>query len=498
MVEKKLVRNDTEAILIRKIFEQYLVTPSTYGIAHWLNQQGYRTKVRQLKQGGSTGGGEFRQNVVYDILRNQIYVGRITFQKETFKGLHEGILPDDLFDRVQKQLDQSAIERFSTYEDSPLLLLGLTACGLCDSQMTTSFTQKRETKQRHYYYQCTTVQKYGRTKCESRSLPAYDLERFTEQVLLHTAKDDGFFEADVRQIKGNASESLVQKRDERTGLATNLSSVRKQINNIVSNLTQLEVKPKDVSELKAKVEGLNKQAGDLDTRLGVLDREIDKLERQQIDKKDLRRVFREFGEIYTLASPEAKRRILNILIEEIRCSVKRGERKGEILYRLRGDGSVTKEWEQARKQENPKPPSSGGSSFQVAWLPETHENSNYILLRIPIEIVNSARGEKAISVAEGRLNHSLPLSPAAITSLQDVHLIRLPQPVKVKRLPIDYAALQQKYRQMLDEGGFASQTELARHLGVSRVWVSRVLKGSRERWARSSWTISRRRRGRGK
>jgi biotin operon repressor len=30
---------------------------------------------------------------------------------------------------------------------------------------------------------------------------------------------------------------------------------------------------------------------------------------------------------------------------------------------------------------------------------------------------------------------------------------------------------------MLAEGGFASQTELARHLGVSRVWVSRVLKG---------------------
>jgi len=30
---------------------------------------------------------------------------------------------------------------------------------------------------------------------------------------------------------------------------------------------------------------------------------------------------------------------------------------------------------------------------------------------------------------------------------------------------------------MLTEGGFVSQTELARHLGVSSVWVSRVLKG---------------------
>jgi len=176
----------------------------------------------------------------------------------------------------------------------------------------------------------------------------------------------------------SASESLVQKRDERTGLATNLSSVRKQINNIVSNHTQLMVKLEDVSELKARIEGLNEQAGELGTRLGVLDRDIDRLEQQQIDKKDLRRVLKEFGEIYTQASPEAKRRSLNVIIEEIRCSVKRGERKGEILYRLRGDCSVTKEWEHARKQENPKPPSSGGSSFQVSWLRETSQCANSV------------------------------------------------------------------------------------------------------------------------
>jgi biotin operon repressor len=30
---------------------------------------------------------------------------------------------------------------------------------------------------------------------------------------------------------------------------------------------------------------------------------------------------------------------------------------------------------------------------------------------------------------------------------------------------------------MLADDGFVSQVDLARHLGVSRVWVSRVLKG---------------------
>ncbi len=171
----------------------------------------------------------------------------------------------------------------------------------------------------------------------------------------------------------------------------------------------------------------------------------------------------------------------NVIIEEIRCSVKRGEKTGEILYKLRGDGTVMKKWEEAKKNEESGNPHYGGSTPRVAWLPETHENSNFILLRIPIEINNYARGEKAISVAEAPLHCSLPLSRAAITRLQDVRLIRLPRPVRTKRLPIDYAALQQTYRQMLANGGFASQEDLARHLGISRVWVSRVLKGMRRK-----------------
>jgi hypothetical protein len=99
---------------------------------------------------------------------------------------------------------------------------------------------------------------------------------------------------------------------------------------------------------------------------------------------------------------------------------------------LAGAGSVEREWNQHQKQKDPKPPSSGGSSLQVAWLRETHENSNYILLRIPIEISNSARGEKAIAVAEAPLSSILPLSPDAITRLQDGRLIRLPRPVRAK------------------------------------------------------------------
>lgn len=114
-------------------------------------------------------------------------------------------------------------------------------------------------------------------------------------------------------------------------------------------------------------------------------------------------------------------------------------------------------------------------------LPETHENSNYILLRIPIEISNSAHGEKAIAVAQAPLSSILPLSPAAITRLQSSRLIQPPRPARAKKQPIDYAALQQTCARMLIDGPFSNLAELARHLGVSRVWVSRVSKGNKRK-----------------
>ena len=76
-----------------------------------------------------------------------------------------------------------------------------------------------------------------------------------------------------------------------------------------------------------------------------------------------------------------------------------------------------------------------------------------------------------------RLPQELGLNEEAIGNLVQGGLVRLqPQKPRPKKR-IDYEALQQTYRRMLAEGGFASQTELARHLGVSRLWVSRVLKG---------------------
>ena len=117
----------------------------------------------------------------------------------------------------------------------------------------------------------------------------------------------------------------------------------------------------------------------------------------------------------------------------------------------------------------------------ILSLRERLENSNYILLRIPIEIHLFERGLQGICLDPDLLPLELGLAEYDIERLRQAGLVRTPPPTPRPKKRIDYAALQQTYRRMLTEDGFASQADLARYLGVSRVWVSRVLKRAKGR-----------------
>ncbi len=102
--------------------------------------------------------------------------------------------------------------------------------------------------------------------------------------------------------------------------------------------------------------------------------------------------------------PEVKRKMLNVIIEEISCSGKRGEKIGEITYKLRGDGTVKKNWEDAvvvtKQNEESGNPHSRGLTPRVAWLRESHRDSNFYPC-ISRSNSSSQEGSEAIIIASG-------------------------------------------------------------------------------------------------
>jgi predicted RNase H-like nuclease (RuvC/YqgF family) len=147
----------------------------------------------------------------------------------------------------------------------------------------------------------------------------------------------------------------VEKGNERDAIAVNQVSIKKQLDTFISNLTLANVDVSHSPEVKSKVDSLTNRIKELDRNLRELDREIEMLKNQRIDRAQLQQVFDGFEEMYVESSPETKRRLLNTIIEEIRCTVKQGEKTGEIEFRLRGDGSIKEKWEETKKKKHGEP-----------------------------------------------------------------------------------------------------------------------------------------------
>ncbi len=82
-----------------------------------------------------------------------------------------------------------------------------------------------------------------------------------------------------------------------------------------------------------------------------------------------------------------------------------------------------------------------------------------------------------MAVDISKLGEYLALAPKDIYRLTSLLPVPRPEKARPMRTKIDYIALRAQYEQLLLNGTCATRDDVARHLGVSRVWVSRVLKG---------------------
>ena len=104
------------------------------------------------------------------ILRNPIYCGFIRFNEQRFKGDHEPLIEEVLFDRVQSlRRDRS---HGATKSSRVFLLKGLIRCSQCGSLMTPHYTQKRHKDGSVYripYYRCTKTMHFDNSICRSNT-----------------------------------------------------------------------------------------------------------------------------------------------------------------------------------------------------------------------------------------------------------------------------------------------------------------------------------------
>ena len=101
---RRLVVNATEAERVRETFRQYLKLGCVSKLKTYLERKRIRSKERISQTGRKTGGAAYSRGALYNILQNRIYLGEIEHRGQLYHGEHQGVVPRELWERVQAQL----------------------------------------------------------------------------------------------------------------------------------------------------------------------------------------------------------------------------------------------------------------------------------------------------------------------------------------------------------------------------------------------------------
>ncbi len=141
--ERKLIVNEAEAAVVRRVFQDFLEIGSATKLTQILRAEGVTTKR----------GKPINKGDIYKLLNNCTYVGEASHKGNVFKGEHTAIISRELWDAVHANLSESARARANKNRaQSPALLRGL-IFGADGRAMSPTYTRPRGRLYRYYVSQ---------------------------------------------------------------------------------------------------------------------------------------------------------------------------------------------------------------------------------------------------------------------------------------------------------------------------------------------------------
>ena len=361
LVNGKLEINEEEAVAIRTIYDQYVNTDiGSNGISKYLENHGIRKIQRQNGKNPL-----FDAHLVRLILKNPVYCGKIAYgrrktekvhgtrneyhlvEQENFllvDGLHEAIIPEDVWNAAQAKL----IAQAKKYEhvnkgknERTHLLSGIVKCPICGAGMygNKSIKYKKDgTKYKDFfYYGCKHRGMQRGHKCDYR-------KQIREELL-----DDAVAEVIVKLVSNPHFASMMQ---EKINMKVDTTAIDQEITNYEKQLRQdYTIKSKLIEE----IDNLNpddrhyiRRKADLDDRLYRMYDKIEELESQLMDARakktsieaekitgdNIYKVLIYFDKLYFAVNDVERRQLIEALIAEIQIYEER-KPNGQWLKSIR-------------------------------------------------------------------------------------------------------------------------------------------------------------------
>ena len=244
---RSLVVDEIEAEHIRWAFERYVSgLVSLRDLAGELGARGFRTRP----------GNNLAPASVHIMLRNPLYAGLLRYKGTIYPGVHEAIVPLELFERVQATFSRNRECAANTQVRHVFVLRDFMTCDVCGCKITA------ERHKGHVYYRCTRSK--GHDACGQRkNTREEELFAQVEQVLSRIELSPGVASALVEAVAEAQGEQSSKRADEAASLVRQAQAARARAEALLDKLLDGTVSDE---VYRAKSSALNSQAATFELR----------------------------------------------------------------------------------------------------------------------------------------------------------------------------------------------------------------------------------------
>lgn len=254
--------------------------------------------IKALTLNGKTYKGKpFAMNTVYNILKNEKYLGVYKHGEEIIDNMYPQIVPEEIFYRVRNILEQNKHGKRSV--EVRYLLKGKLRCGYCGQNLIGESGTGRN-GERRYYYKCRG-RKVNITPCEKTILPKEYLENL---IIDFTVK-----ELSKPQNLQAAINGILALQESRTKVNTALNSLLKE---------KRETETAIDNTMKAIAQGvITKSTAQYLKQYEERQEELERLILIEQSKTVIKVTEKEIREFYEQALKLEPQMLINYLIKEI-------------------------------------------------------------------------------------------------------------------------------------------------------------------------------------
>jgi len=336
---------EEEAKIIRLMYQWFVSKDvSPYEIAQRLNTMGIP----------SPKGKQWSKQTVKRILSNSAYAGTLYIRRYDTKDVkfnkykpreervsrkerpREEWLPISLPSVVDKETWEAAQKRFEnsrrrwrSYSAYPYLLSGLMRCGKCGATMHGNLVTSRGKKRAYYVCTAKSPGIRGQERCRSQYLNAPELEEIVWERVSGWLTSPERLRAELRVFSPDETATVLEM--ELLTIETELAKACKERSRIAT-MFQKDLIPE--AEMEQRLREIRERCDGLFRRR---DQILGELSRHNLAAKEMERLEElaaQVGDVLETLSLEEKKRLVNLLIEEITVTGNRIDIKAKIPHTI--------------------------------------------------------------------------------------------------------------------------------------------------------------------